>query len=171
MELDNPYLHLVDIHTLGPRNDVTPLFSDYEAFSALVADLSAPFVKLEVDLVAGIDALGFILGTAVALHLGKGFVPVRKGGRLPVEADQVMLVDYSGKHKSLELRNDAIQPGARILVVDEWVETGAQMRAAVQLIEARGGVIAGIASIRIDDNPGTRILSERYFCHSLWQEV
>jgi adenine phosphoribosyltransferase len=165
------YLRLVDIHTPGPRNDVTPLFADAEAFGALVKDISAPFFEREVDLVAGIDALGFILGTAVALHLGKGFVPVRKGGKLPVEADRVMLFDYSGARKSLELRKHAIHAGSRVLIVDEWVETGAQMGAAGRLIEAQGGVIAGIAAIQIDDHPDTQTLRTRYFCHSVWQET
>ena len=171
MELVKPYLKLVDIHTTGQRNDVTPLFSDAQALASLAADISAPFLKREVDLVAGIDALGFILGTAVAMSLGKGFVPVRKGGKLPVAVDRVLLVDYTWESKSLELRKDAIQPGDRVLVVDEWVETGAQVGAAVQLIVAQGGVIAGIAAIQIDDNPGTRSLHRRYFCHSVWQEM
>jgi len=164
------YLDLIDINTPGPRNDVTPLFSDHQAFVSLVEDLSIPFADSAIDLVAGIDALGFILGAAIALRLEAGFLPLRKGGKLPVDADRVAFVDYSGGEKTLELRKQAIHSGARVLVVDEWVETGAQVSAAVELIEKQGGVVAGIASIQIDDTPGTQRLQERFFCHKVWRE-
>ncbi len=74
----------IDTHTQGPRCDVTALFADYEAFAALVEDLVIPFAHVELDYVAGIDALGFILGAAIALQLPRGFLPIRKGGKLPV---------------------------------------------------------------------------------------
>jgi adenine phosphoribosyltransferase len=164
------YLRLIDSHTRGPRCDVTPLFSDAAVFSALVADLVAPFDAVEIDLVAGIDALGFILGTAIAIRLGRGFIPIRKGGKLPVQADRVDFVDYTGQSKSLELRAGAVQPGAKILLVDEWIETGAQVKAAVQLIEQQGGKVAGIASISMDVNEKTRSLLETYHCRAMWME-
>ena len=94
---------------------------------------------------AGIDALGFILGAAIAVRLKKGFVPIRKGGKLPVQTDVARFVDYTGQEKSLELRVGAIQPRTRVLVVDEWVETGAQVRAAIELLEKQGGVVIGVA--------------------------
>ena len=118
---------------------------------------------------AGIDALGFVLGTAMAQRFKKCLVTIRKGGKLPVEADRVEFVDYMGK-KSLELRPDLIGAGMRVLVVDEWIETGAQARAAIELIERRGGVIAGVAAICIDDNENTRWLRDRYDCHAVWKE-
>ncbi|HKP53789.1 MAG TPA: phosphoribosyltransferase family protein [Chloroflexia bacterium] len=160
------YLQLIDTNTHGPRYDVTPLFSDHEAFTALIADLSRPFDASDFDVVAGIDALGFILGTAVALRFRKGFIPIRKGGKLPVEVDTCAFVDYTGQEKSLELRADAIKQGTRVLIVDEWIETGAQVKAAIQLIESQGGVIAGIAAINIDDNEATRPLLETRRCIS-----
>ena len=163
------YLRLIDTHTPGPRCDVTPLFADPQAFAALVADLCAPFDPAGIDLVAGIDALGFILGTAIALRLGKGFIPIRKGGKLPVSADQVAFVDYSGQPKALELRQGSLQPGYRVLLVDEWLETGAQMQAAAALVERAGGVVAGIAAINMDDNPGVRELKARYKCVAVWE--
>ena len=119
------YLRLIDTHTRGPRCEVTPLFADAAAFAELVSDLVAPFDAVKIDLVAGIDALGFILGTAIAIRLGKGFIPIRKGGKLPVQADRVDFVDFTGQSKSLELRAGAVQPGVKILLVDEWIETGA----------------------------------------------
>jgi adenine phosphoribosyltransferase len=165
------YLKLIDVDTQGPRCDVTPLFRDFAAFSALVEDLVGLTGAVECDLVAGIDALGFILGTALALRLRKGFVPIRKGGKLPVPAERAEFVDYSGTRKSLELRQDALVAGDRVLVVDEWIETGAQARAAIHLIEARGGVVAGIASIHIDANERTREMTERFRCFHVWPEA
>ena len=162
------YLRLIDTNTAGPRYDVTPLFSDYEAFTALVEELARPFVGATCDYVAGIDALGFILGTAVALRLQKGFVPIRKGGKLPVAVQRVAFVDYSGETKSLEIRRDALPPDQKILLVDEWVETGAQMQAAAQLIEGLGCVIIGLAAINIDDNAAAGWLRETYYCHTVW---
>jgi adenine phosphoribosyltransferase len=164
------YLQLIDTDTSGRRYDVTPLFADPEAFSNLVEDLLERFAGVPFDLIAGIDALGFILGAAMAMKAGKGFVPVRKGGKLPVDVDQVSLVDYTGEEKALEIRPDAIEEGVRVLVVDEWIETGAQVSATVDLIEGRGGVVAGIASIAMDENPRTEGLRDSYLCHTVWQE-
>ena len=165
------YLRLIDTQTPGPRCDVTPLFADPQAFAALVADLCAPFMEGEIDRVAGIDALGFILGTAMAIHLKKGFIPIRKGGKLPVVASRAEFVDYSGQQKVLELRQGSIKVGERVLVVDEWIETGAQMQAAVELIEGAGGVVIGIAAINMDDNPGVMRLRERYVCCTVWNDM
>lgn len=162
------YLRLIDTQTPGPRCDVTPLFADPSAFAALVTDLCSPFQSTAIDYVAGIDALGFILGTAMALHLNKGFIPIRKGGKLPVDVTAVEFVDYSGQPKTLELRQGSIQSGDRVLLVDEWIETGAQVGAAVDLIEGAGAVVAGIAAINMDDNPGVRRLRKKYMCFALW---
>src|SRR5689334_9465137 len=105
---DRPYLALIDHETSGNRCDVTPLFADYAAFSAMVDDLAALVEPLAFDAVAGIDALGFILGTALALRTQVGFVPVRKGGKLPVAVDSAECVDYTGQRKTLELRRGAL---------------------------------------------------------------
>lgn len=162
------YLRLIDTHTAGPRYDVTPLFADAAAFATLVEDLAARLGATTFELVAGIDALGFILGAALAIHARTGFVPIRKGGKLPVPADAVAFVDYSGERKSLELRRGAIWPGARVVLVDEWIETGAQMRAAIALIEAQGGMVAGIATIHMDANAQTESLARGYRCVQVW---
>jgi adenine phosphoribosyltransferase len=153
------YLRLIDTNTPGPRCDVTPLFADPAALAELVADLCAPFQSAAIDYVAGIDALD------------KGFIPLRKGGKLPVPVSTAEFVDYSGQPKALELRQGSLPPGARVLVVDEWVETGAQVQAAVALIEGAGGSVVGIAAINMDDNPGVRRLRERYRCAVVWVDM
>ena len=155
---------MIDNKTSGTRCDVTPLFADHTAFSALVDDLAALVEPLVFDVVVGIDALGFILGTALALRMQTGFIPIRKGGKLPVAVDSAACVDYTGQRKMLELRRDALKPGTRVLLVDEWIETGAQVQAAIQLIEGQGGGVAGIASLHIDDNEQTEPLRARYRC-------
>ena len=156
------YLQRIDTNTSGQRYDVTPLFTDYAAFAAAVADLATPFADEAVDLVAGIDALGFILGTAVAMRLQKGFLAIRKGGKLPVKVNRVRFVDYTGQQKALEIRTDGLDPGANVLLVDEWVETGAQAKAAIKLVEMQNGRIAGIATINMDNNKTTRQLRQQY---------
>jgi adenine phosphoribosyltransferase len=117
--------------------------------------------------VAGLDALGFILGTALALKLGAGFIPIRKGGKLPVARDQERVTDYSGQEKILELRTNPFPAGTRVLLADEWVDTGAQANAAVALLERAGAVVVGIAAVTIRDNPATAALRQKYFCHSV----
>jgi adenine phosphoribosyltransferase len=164
------YLGLIDVNTSGRRNDVTPLFADAAAFSELITDLAAPFAPAKIDLVAGIDALGFILAAAIAVHFGKGLVPIRKGGKLPVQVDRQEFMDYTGESKSLELRSGSLQPGTRVLLVDEWIETGAQIMSAIKLIERQGGIVVGIAAINIDLNDKTRSILEKYPCHTVWVE-
>ena len=100
------YLRWIDTNTTGNRNDVTPLFAHPADFNALVADLVACVADTSVDLVAAIDSLGFILGTAIAQKLNVGILTVRKGNKLPVEADQVEFCDYTGLSKQLEIRRD-----------------------------------------------------------------
>lgn len=162
------YLRLVDTNTAGRRNDVTPVFADAEALSEMVRDLVAPFASTSFDAVAGIDALGFVLGGAMAFHAHKGFLAIRKGGKLPSENHSISFRDYSGDDKSLSVRAGSILQDLRVVLVDDWVETGAQVSAAVQLIEREGGRIVGIAALNIDSNPVTRVLCSRYKCHSLW---
>ncbi|MBC7367208.1 MAG: adenine phosphoribosyltransferase [Undibacterium sp.] len=165
------YIPLIDrSRTIYKRSDVTPIFAQPAAFAKLADDLAQPFLGERVQQVAGLDALGFIVGTALALKLGAGFVPIRKGGKLPVAHDRETTTDYSGKEKTLELRAGAFPAGTRVLLVDEWIETGAQARAAIALIERAGGVVVGIAAIGFRKNDRTADLFARYRCHSVWPE-
>jgi len=156
------YLRRIDTQTRGNRYDVTPLFADAVAFDALVSDLVALHKPVRPDRVGCLDALGFILGAAIARELGVGIVPLRKGGKLPVEAEGERFTDYSGSEKTLEVRPDMISAGHRILLVDDWIETGSQISAAIRLVERMGGVVVGIAAIHMDQNPQTEVLRKRY---------
>ena len=164
------YLRRIDRNTNGTRYDVTPLFAHAPDFNALVDDLVASIADTPVDFVACIDALGFILGTAIAQRLGAAILAVRKGDKLPVESDRAEFRDYTGQDKQLEIRRDILVPGARVLIVDEWVETGAQVSAAIRLIEGQGAIVAGIATIRMDDNAKTEEIGSQYIVHSVWKE-
>ena len=169
------YLALIDRSKLHyKRSDVTPIFADPRAFAALVDDLLRPWQNLppaeRIQCVVGTDALGFVVGTAIALRLGVGFVPVRKGGKLPVRHERVAFRDYSGTEKVFELRADPWPKGTRVLLTDEWIETGSTAQAAVELIERAGGIVAGIAAIAFRRNERTAPLWAKYKCHGVWPE-
>ena len=163
------YLSKIDTATTGNRADVTPVFADAGCFADLVEDLARPFEASQLDYVACVDALGFILGTAIARHLGIGIVPIRKGGKLPVASESEEFTDYSGETKRLEIRTGILPPQARVLLVDEWIETGAQIAAAAKLIEAQGGTIVGIATINMDQNDDTAAIGKKYRVHTVWE--
>lgn len=121
------------------------------ADSGLLADaadaLARPFADDAVTKVAGIEARGFVLATAVALRLGSGFVAIQKPGAIHPGAKAEVRTDpdWRGRELALRLQRDAISAGDRVLVVDDWAETGSQARAARQLIEQCGGVYAGLS--------------------------
>jgi hypothetical protein len=91
------YLKLIDQSTRGPRYDVTPIFGDVQAFSDLIDDLINICAEIEFDLLAAIDALGFILGAGIASKVKKPLMTIWKGGKLPVEVERAQFVDYTGE--------------------------------------------------------------------------
>ncbi|XP_073421618.1 adenine phosphoribosyltransferase-like isoform X1 [Dendrobates tinctorius] len=159
------YLSLMAPNEKGPGYawlDPSRLYCHREALTDCIEDLLQPFKNDQIDLVAGIDAMGFILGAAIASHLGKGFLAIRKVGHLCVKTCSQSYVDYSGKEKNIEVRTDAIKSGVRILLVDQWIETGGTMRAAIKLVEEQGGIVAGVATICIEDSAGGKWVREHY---------
>jgi adenine phosphoribosyltransferase len=119
--------------------DITPLLADpllfEEAITQLVADLEG-----QVDLVAGVEARGFILAAPVALALGVGFVPIRKAGKLPWSTESASYSLEYGE-ATVEVHSDAVLPGHRVLVLDDVLATGGTARAARELIERLGGTV------------------------------
>ncbi|XP_066455647.1 adenine phosphoribosyltransferase-like [Eleutherodactylus coqui] len=159
------YLSLMAPNEKGPNYawlDPSRLYCHPQALQDCIEDLLQPFTNDQIDLVAGIDAMGFILGAAIASRLGKGFLAIRKAGHLCVTTYSHPYVDYSGREKNMEIRTDAIKPGVRILLVDQWIETGGTMRAATKLVEDQGGVVAGVATICIEDSEGGKWVRENY---------
>lgn len=125
--------------------DITPLLADGPTFAAVVEHVAeVARVAGGIDLVAGMEARGFILGAPVATALGIGFVPVRKAGKLP---GVTMGVSYDLEYGSatVEVHPDTIAPGARVLVVDDVLATGGTAAATASLIESAGGVVVGLA--------------------------
>jgi adenine phosphoribosyltransferase len=123
--------------------DITPLLGDADAFARCVAALAEIGHDGSVDLVAGIEARGFILAAPVAHQLGAGFVPVRKHGKLPHETlSEAYSLEYG--EAVLEIHVDAIQPGQRVLIVDDVLATGGTVAATTELVRRTGGTIAGV---------------------------
>jgi len=122
--------------------DVTTLMADAQGFKAAVVRLAEPYRAEPVDVVAGIEARGFILAGAIADRLGAGFVPVRKKGKLPW---RTIRQDYALEYGSdtIEMHEDALARGKRVLLVDDLIATGGTAAAAVQLIRRLGGDILG----------------------------
>ncbi|MFC6733622.1 phosphoribosyltransferase family protein [Haladaptatus sp. DYSN1] len=157
----------------GGRYHTGNLATDPDTFDAVVTDLAAPFSAESVDAVAGIDALGFLFGAAVARELGVGFCPIRKGGKLPIASENRLtetVVGYTGTEKTLELDRTSVSNGARVLVVDDWTETGSQLAAAVALVSAAGGNVVGIAVLGADERETVLQLDEDYGVHALHWE-
>ena len=124
--------------------DITPLLGDPAAFSAAIDSLAAGFTDSGVEYVAAVEARGFIFGSAVAEKLGAGFVPIRKKGKLPFETEAITY-DLEYGTDTLEVHRDAVESGAKVLMVDDLLATGGTMAAACKLIEKIGGRVAGIA--------------------------
>jgi len=126
--------------------DVTTLLGDPLGFRKCVDELVQPFTGNSIDLVAGIEARGFILGGAVAHQLSVGFVPVRKKGKLPWET---IGEDYELEYGTdrVEIHRDAIAPGSRVLLVDDLIATGGTAEASIRLIEQAGGAVIGCSFI------------------------
>ena len=146
--------------------DITPLVGDSAMLRLAVNQLVDPFIDEPIDAVAGMEARGFIFGALAAQELDVGFVPLRKPGKLPYDVQSVSYeLEYGTA--SLEAHIDAINPGARILLVDDLIATGGTASASCKLVERFGGEIAACAFvIELDDLEGRAKLSGRRV-HSL----
>lgn len=176
---DRWYFGIMAPNTKGDKFawlDPTSIYINGEAFHDLLDDLCAEIDPDEVDVVAGLDAMGFVLAAGIAARIGKGFLPIRKYGKLCVDTDRSTMTNYSGKTQDMEMRLPAYAPGTRVLLVDQWVETGGTMHGAVQLVEQQKGVVAGMVAVVIEDNEATREYRENYKCITAiqpgtkWQE-
>ena len=124
--------------------DLTTLMKDAASFQKALEALIAPLRDRQVDLVVGIEARGFIFAPTVAYALGAGFVPVRKPGKLPAATHKVSYELEYGKD-SLEIHQDAISPGQRVLIVDDLIATGGTARAVADVVSRMGGNVVGMA--------------------------
>lgn len=126
--------------------DITPLLADDKAFTYTVDAIAHHFDRDQIDKVLGIEARGFIVAAPLAYRFTAGLIPVRKKGKLPWEVEsQEYVLEYGSDH--LEIHRDAIDPGERILIVDDVLATGGTAAATAVLTERVGGKVAGIATV------------------------
>jgi adenine phosphoribosyltransferase len=139
--------------------DITTVLRDPDAWRTTVDRMCQLSGGWGADVVVGIESRGFILGAAMAYQLGVGFVPVRKPGKLPAA---VHSVDYELEYgiDSLEIHQDALEPGHRVLIVDDLLATGGTAAATVRLVHACGGTVSGVALlVELSDLAGREVLA------------
>lgn len=161
------YLDLMAPNTKGPKFawlDPTSIYINGAAFNDLLDDLCAELDADSIDVVAGLDAMGFVLGAGIATRLRRGFLPIRKAGKLCVETDSASFENYSGRVQDMEMRLPAFAAGTRVLLVDQWVETGGTMNGAMKLVEQQKGKVAGLVAIVMEENEQTNAYRKKYPC-------
>jgi len=124
--------------------DITTLLQDAAGFRAAIDSLSLPFQDSKIDVVVGIESRGFIFGSAVADRIGAGFTPVRKPGKLPSKTVRATYALEYGSD-SLEIHDDAVRSGQRVLIVDDLLATGGTARATTDLVKKLGGSVHALA--------------------------
>jgi len=123
--------------------DITPLLKDKHAFKECVRQMADHCRDKDVDVIVSSEARGFILGAALAYELGVGFVPIRKKGKLPSKA---VSLTYQKEYEldTIEIHEDSIEPGQKVLLIDDLLATGGTIKANAELVEKLGGKIVGI---------------------------
>ena len=166
MDLKQHIRHIPDFPKAGILfYDITTLLSHPEGFKATIDRLSSPYMDKGIDAVIGIESRGFILGGAVAQRIGAGFIPIRKPGKLPGKAlKQSYALEYGTD--ALEMHEDAITKGQRVLIVDDVLATGGTAAAAARLVKSIGGELYGLSFLielsflnGRDKLPGERLFS------------
>ena len=145
MDLKQHIRHVPDFPKAGILfYDITTLLRDPDGFRAAIDMMATPYEGQQIDVVVGIESRGFILGAAVAERIRAGFIPIRKPGKLPSKAlKETYDLEY-GKD-ALEIHEDAVQGGQRVLIVDDVLATGGTAAAATQLVKKLGGRLHGLA--------------------------
>jgi adenine phosphoribosyltransferase len=142
--------------------DITPLLQDPRVFRVLIDAFVHRYMlpTLRPDMVAGLDARGFILGSVVAYELGLGFVPIRKKGKLPfTTVEETYELEYGSA--TIELHTDAVKPGQRVLLIDDLIATGGTMLAGKKLLEKLGAsVIEGAAIVDLPELGGSQRIQD-----------
>ncbi|HUJ23511.1 MAG TPA: adenine phosphoribosyltransferase [Bryobacteraceae bacterium] len=126
--------------------DITTLLKDPEGFEGVIDGLAAQYKSTPIDVVLGIEARGFIIAPAVAYALGYGFIPVRKEKKLPAERERI---EYALEYGTdvLEIHKDAIEPGQKVLIIDDVLATGGTAAAVARLVKNLNGEVAGLGFI------------------------
>ena len=161
------YLNIMSPNTKGEKFawlDPTSIYINGDAFHDLLDDLVVDLEPVTCDVVGGLDAMGFVLGSALATRLGVGFLPIRKAGKLCVDTDSATFSNYSGRTQDMEMRKPAFAAGTKVLLVDQWIETGGTMDGAIRLVQQQGGKVAGLVAIAMEDNEKTASYRKKFPC-------
>ena len=140
--------------------DITTLLKDAEGMKEAIDQMTAKLEGIDFDLVLGPESRGFIFGMPVAYNMSKGFVPVRKAGKLPAE---VVSKEYALEYgtATIEIHKDAIQPGQKVVIVDDLMATGGTAKAIVEMVEEMGGEVAAMLFlIELDFLEGRKVLPD-----------
>ena len=142
--------------------DITTLLKDARAFNYVIDKFCQRYKNVPIDLIAGIESRGFILGGAIAYKLNKGFIPIRKEGKLPAKTEKESYELEYGR-ATVEIHVDSVQKGSKVLLVDDLIATGGTALAACNLIEKLGGKVVECSFIiGLPDLGGMRKLEEKY---------
>lgn len=143
--------------------DITPLLQDPKTFRLLIEAFVPRYLNAGIEIVAGIDARGFILGSVIAHQLNLGFVPIRKQGKLPhATVSETYQLEYG--RATVEIHSDALHPGQRVLLVDDLIASGGTMLAGARLLQRLGGkVVEAAAIVDLPELGGSRRLREAGF--------
>jgi adenine phosphoribosyltransferase len=147
--------------------DITTLLRDREAFGEAVKQMADHYRGKDIDVIVSSEARGFILGGALAYELGAGFVPIRKKGKLPSKA---VSLTYKKEYEldTIEIHQDAIDPGQKVLIIDDLLATGGTVKANADLVEKLGGKIVGMGFlIELEYLHGREALGDKYEVFSL----
>ncbi|MDP3058457.1 MAG: adenine phosphoribosyltransferase [bacterium] len=140
--------------------DITTLLKDGQSFAAAIDAMNSMCQDIDCDLIVAPEARGFIMGAPMAYALKKGFVPVRKAGKLPSRTRSVTYTLEYG-HDKVEIHEDSIEVGQKVLVVDDLLATGGTIRSAIELVESLGGIVVGVAFlIELTELRGREALAE-----------
>ncbi len=147
--------------------DITPLLKDKHAFRQVIKQMADPWRGKDVDVIVSSEARGFMLGAALAYELGVGFVPIRKKGKLP---SKTVSLTYQKEYESdtIEIHEDAIEPGQKVLLIDDLLATGGTIKANAELVEKLGGKIVGVGFlIELEYLHGRKMLGDKYEIFSI----
>jgi adenine phosphoribosyltransferase len=147
--------------------DITVLLKDKHAFKECIKQMADHYRDKDVDVIVSSEARGFILGAALAYELGVGFVPIRKKGKLP---SKTLNLTYQKEYESdtIEIHEDSIEPGQKVLLIDDLLATGGTIKANAELVEKLGGKIVGLGFlIELEYLQGRETLEKKYKIFSI----
>ena len=154
----------------SPKRDVYPLLEHPDAYKDVMNDLVTHIGQFSYDRIAGLEATGMLFGSVLSYILEKPFLAIRRKGKYPYTSEELLTadtVDYSNSSKSFQIPHTHVDAGERIVIVDDWMETGNQFLLAKELLEGAGATVVGGLFLAIQDNKKTTMLRKQHSLISL----